>query len=749
MRVRGVDGTAGALRAVAELAGAGDGTLVVANADILTQREALAGLLADPRVADRRCSPRPSGASTATSAFRTRTRRGRVVSAGTPYHYVHGPNGTFLGVLKIAPARPRRAGRGGRAARRARRRRRCRDGLAGGARRTRRAAGSSRCTGARCARSIDPEQAEEQPRTRLLERGRRGATSCAPRTSSSRPDEAASSSAGVRRRRERRPLAAALRARALRRPGRRQRTCAGCSGRARCTATTSRARPSGSAELRRGQGAARLRRQGERRLLHDVLRLARTRSTSRAGRRAAAGRPNGVTTLSVCIGVRWPRRRSPPASAGAWSPARSCSSSRSRSTASTASSPATRARSPSSAPGWTRSSTAPRSTLVFAGLAIGAARTGDDVWLLAGAALALQVLRHCDRLLLSARPAPGDGARAPAAARAGQRLAARRARAGRARARAARSRRGARRAPAEPRAAQAAAARRLARARPLARGVRWVKKIVALPDRRALRRDLAHRRAVRRARDVHRAARLGRRSPRRYTIAGRVLRSLGAPRRARRRRARAPPGTLDAYRDDGPLALALGAALAPRALPGRPRSSLAALALVLAVADRRRRRRVVVARRRRAGRLARAARPARRAGRPLRDRLRWAVPPPLRVDRVRAASLWLAALAGPSRSPPRSRCCARSRSATTTSSTACASAASTPPRWLNRVGRRLGRAAARRASCSRPPRPCRRASTPRRRARGRVRRPRRRTAGRVRAHAAAATAYEDEEEDAE
>ena len=32
--------------------------------------------------------------------------------------------------------------------------------------------------------------------------------------------------------------------------------------------------------------------------------------------------------------------------------------------------------------------------LVFAGLAIGASRTGDDVWLLAGAALTLQVMRH-------------------------------------------------------------------------------------------------------------------------------------------------------------------------------------------------------------------------------------------------------------------------------------------------------------------------------------------------------------------
>ena len=31
---------------------------------------------------------------------------------------------------------------------------------------------------------------------------------------------------------------------------------------------------------------------------------------------------------------------------------------------------------------------------VFAGLAIGASQTGDDVWLLAGAALTLQVMRH-------------------------------------------------------------------------------------------------------------------------------------------------------------------------------------------------------------------------------------------------------------------------------------------------------------------------------------------------------------------
>ena len=42
---------------------------------------------------------------------------------------------------------------------------------------------------------------------------------------------------------------------------------------------------------RRGRGAARLRGQGQRRLLHDVLRLARTRATSPAGARTAASRP--------------------------------------------------------------------------------------------------------------------------------------------------------------------------------------------------------------------------------------------------------------------------------------------------------------------------------------------------------------------------------------------------------------------------------------------------------------------------
>ena len=45
--------------------------------------------------------------------------------------------------------------------------------------------------------------------------------------------------------------------------------------------------------------------------------------------------------------------------------------------------------------------------LVFAGLAIGASRAGDAVWLLACAALTLQTVRHIVRLLLIPCAAPG------------------------------------------------------------------------------------------------------------------------------------------------------------------------------------------------------------------------------------------------------------------------------------------------------------------------------------------------------
>lgn len=87
------------LTAVAEVAAQASGRLVLASADLLTHREALAGLLADPRVA--------SGILTTTSkkrgswTMRTRAERGRVVSAGSPYHKVRKPTGYFLSVIKV------------------------------------------------------------------------------------------------------------------------------------------------------------------------------------------------------------------------------------------------------------------------------------------------------------------------------------------------------------------------------------------------------------------------------------------------------------------------------------------------------------------------------------------------------------------------------------------------------------------------------------------------------------------------
>jgi hypothetical protein len=87
------------LLAVAEIARAARGPLLVAAGDIVTQREVLAGLLADPRLG--------TAALTTTRgmgtpyAFRTRARAGRVVAAASAYHAVRVPNSTFLAVLKI------------------------------------------------------------------------------------------------------------------------------------------------------------------------------------------------------------------------------------------------------------------------------------------------------------------------------------------------------------------------------------------------------------------------------------------------------------------------------------------------------------------------------------------------------------------------------------------------------------------------------------------------------------------------
>jgi hypothetical protein len=90
------------LAAIAGLAGAGAGGVVLAEADLVTQDEALAALVADTRL--------PTGvlASITRTGWpftgRMRLRGGRVVSAATPYHTVRAPNAVFLGVLKLAGA---------------------------------------------------------------------------------------------------------------------------------------------------------------------------------------------------------------------------------------------------------------------------------------------------------------------------------------------------------------------------------------------------------------------------------------------------------------------------------------------------------------------------------------------------------------------------------------------------------------------------------------------------------------------
>jgi CDP-alcohol phosphatidyltransferase/Family of unknown function (DUF5941) len=96
------DGAAADLRAIGRIAGESPGALVVAYADIVTQREVLAGLLAEPRLATSILST--GGTIARPYGFRTRSRRGRIVAAGSPYHAVRNPTGTFLGVLKVAPA---------------------------------------------------------------------------------------------------------------------------------------------------------------------------------------------------------------------------------------------------------------------------------------------------------------------------------------------------------------------------------------------------------------------------------------------------------------------------------------------------------------------------------------------------------------------------------------------------------------------------------------------------------------------
>ena len=101
VRVHAGEGAADDLRAIAAIAAEATGPLVVAYGDIVTQREVLAGLLAEPKI--RTGVLTTGGRAARPFGFKTRSNRGRIVSAGSPYHAVRRPTGSFLGVLKIAP----------------------------------------------------------------------------------------------------------------------------------------------------------------------------------------------------------------------------------------------------------------------------------------------------------------------------------------------------------------------------------------------------------------------------------------------------------------------------------------------------------------------------------------------------------------------------------------------------------------------------------------------------------------------
>jgi hypothetical protein len=88
------------LHVVAQLAaGQRDGALAVMYGDIVTHTQALAGLFADPRGS----TGILTGNKRKQMVFRLGARRGRVTSAASPYHAVHRPMSAFLGVLKVAP----------------------------------------------------------------------------------------------------------------------------------------------------------------------------------------------------------------------------------------------------------------------------------------------------------------------------------------------------------------------------------------------------------------------------------------------------------------------------------------------------------------------------------------------------------------------------------------------------------------------------------------------------------------------
>jgi hypothetical protein len=87
------------LREIARVSAAAAGTVAVLYGDLVTHADALEGLLANPHGGTRILA----GGRRRPLTFRFQARRGRLVSAASPYHTVRSPNGSFLGVLRVVP----------------------------------------------------------------------------------------------------------------------------------------------------------------------------------------------------------------------------------------------------------------------------------------------------------------------------------------------------------------------------------------------------------------------------------------------------------------------------------------------------------------------------------------------------------------------------------------------------------------------------------------------------------------------
>jgi hypothetical protein len=90
------------LAAIADLAQGASGGFVVALADVVVHRAALEGLLASPGIATGVLGTGVGGGGV--FGMRGRLARGRLVSASSAYHSVSAPRMSFLGVLKVAAA---------------------------------------------------------------------------------------------------------------------------------------------------------------------------------------------------------------------------------------------------------------------------------------------------------------------------------------------------------------------------------------------------------------------------------------------------------------------------------------------------------------------------------------------------------------------------------------------------------------------------------------------------------------------